>query len=333
MKNSYKRNFGFYVGKMKLRDIKPMDLQGAINALQKKGKINSNTRDALGRLSKCFQYAMASGLVDRNPCLLVEVPWEYKAAKEEIALTKEEQNRFLQAAEESWYKEMFFFMFLTGVRVGEVGGLRWRDIDFDKEAITINHSLYIAYEDGEKTMKLTSPKTVNSVREIPFIGEMREILESQKRKQKRARRELGRKRWRSSGEMEDLVFTTSLGSPCVRYIVQKEIEKIRKQINMEDAAKAIREGRKPVEFRYFHPHTIRHTFATRCFENGVEPKVAQKLLGHSSITVTMNIYTHVMSDKMDDEIKKFGYAKTDTEIKEYSDLLGDLKQISVHSNL
>ena len=85
--------------------------------------------------------------------------------------------------------------------------------------------------------------------------------------------------------------------------------------------------------QYFHPHTIRHTFATRCFENGIEPKVAQKLLGHSSITVTMNIYTHVMEDKMGDEISKFGYALTDTEAKAYKELLGDMKQISVHSNL
>ena len=186
MKNSYKRNFGFYVGKMKLKDIKPMDLQGAINALQKKGKINTNTRDALGRLSKCLAYAVANGLIDRNPCRLVEVPWENKASKEEIALTKEEQNRVLQAAEDSWYKEMFFFMFLTGVRVGEVGGLRWRDIDFERETITINHSMHISYDDGKKTMKLTTPKTVNSIRVIPFIGEMREILESQKKKQKKA---------------------------------------------------------------------------------------------------------------------------------------------------
>ena len=333
MKNSYKRNFGFYIGKIKLKNLRPMDLQGAINALQKKGKINTGTRDALGRLSKCLAYAVANGLIDRNPCLLVEVPWEYKAAREEIALTKDEQNRFLQAAEESWYKEMFFFMFLTGVRVGEVGGLRWRDIDFENERITINHSLFIAYEGGEKTMKLTSPKTVNSVREIPFIGEMREILESQMKKQKKARKEYGNKRWRSSGEMDDLVFTTTLGSPCVRYVVQKEIDKIRKRMDMEDAVRAIKENRKPVKFRYFHPHTIRHTFATRCFENGIEPKVAQKLLGHSSITVTMNIYTHVMEDKMGDEISKFGYALTDTEAKDYKELLGDVKQISVHSNL
>lgn len=62
--------------------------------------------------------------------------------------------------------------------------------------------------------------------------------------------------------------------------------------------------------RDFHPHTLRHTFATRCFENKMEPKVVQSLLGHSSISITLNIYTHVLDNKMDEEIKKFGVAKT-----------------------
>ena len=98
---------------------------------------------------------------------------------------------------------------------------------------------------------------------------------------------------------------------------------------------AASEGRDPVKFRYFHPHTIRHTFATRCFENGIEPKVAQKLLGHSSISITLNIYTHVMENKMDDEISKFGKARTNADrIPEvYRGALDELRPISIHSHL
>lgn len=334
MKNSYKRNFGFYIGKKKLKDIRPIDIQGVINALGKEGRINTNTRDALGRLSKCFQFAVANQLIKQNPCLIVEVPWEFKAVKEEIALTQDEQNRFLEAVETSWYKELFYFMFLTGVRVGEVGGLRWRDIDWNREVVTIRHSLHCQYCNGEKTMMLTSPKTVNSVREIPFIGEMKEILKAQKKKQAKQRKAYG-SRWRSSDDMDDLVFTTTVGSPCVRYIVDKEIKKTLKRMDEEDMMVAAAEGRDPVKFRYFHPHTIRHTFATRCFENGIEPKVAQKLLGHSSISITLNIYTHVMESKMDDEISKFGNARTNAdEIPEvYRGVLDELKPISIHSHL
>lgn len=331
MKNSYKRNFGFYIGSKKIKDIRPIDIQGAINALAKEGRVNSNTRDALGRLSKCFEYAIANQMITHNPCLLVEVPWEFKATKEETALTQEEQNQFLMAVETSWYKELFYFMLLTGVRVGEMGGLRWRDVDFKRKVIKIRHSLCCQYENGKKTIMLTSPKTVNSVREIPFMGEMEEILKSQKKKQARQRANYG-ERWRSSGEFDDLVFTTSLGSPCARYIVQKEINKTIERMDMEEAAAAMEDGRKPEKFRYFHPHTLRHTFATRCYENGIEPKVAQKLLGHSSISITLNIYTHVMESRMEEEIQKFGNANTETDPEKYNQLIGVAKPISVHSN-
>ena len=60
----------------------------------------------------------------------IEVPWTFKQSKEEIALTQEEQDNFLSEMEDSWYKEMFYFMCLTGVRVGELGGMKWSDIDF-----------------------------------------------------------------------------------------------------------------------------------------------------------------------------------------------------------
>ena len=158
---------------------------------------------------------------------------------------------------------------------------------------------------------ITSPKTVNSTRSIPFIGEMRDMLKSQKVKQAELRKNLGEERWRGKGELDNLVFTTGMGSPCNRYIVQKEIKKVLKRMREDEAVAAIAEHRPERVIRDFHPHTLRHTFATRCFENEMKPKVVQKLMGHSNITVTLNIYTHVLENKMDEEIKKFGTAMTD----------------------
>lgn len=131
------------------------------------------------------------------------------------------------------------------------------------------------------------------------------------RKQDELRKELGA-RWRGKGELSDLVFTTGMGSPCSRYIVEKEIKKVIKRINEKEAVFAVAENRNPKIVRDFHPHSLRHTFATRCFENKMEPKVVQRLMGHSSISVTLNIYTHVLNSKMDEEIKKFGVANTET---------------------
>lgn len=122
MKNNFKRTFGFYIGSKKIKDIKPMDVQQALNAMEKDGISNSAMREALGRLRECMDFALGSQMISMNPCLIVEVPWTYKKAKEEIALTQEEQNEFLNEVEDSWYKEMFYFMFLTGVRVGDADG-------------------------------------------------------------------------------------------------------------------------------------------------------------------------------------------------------------------
>ena len=312
MKGSYKRTFGFYIGNMKLKDIRPIDIQKVVNALEKEGKSGRTIQDALGRVRECMEFAVANRMITHNPCIVVEVPWTYKTAKEEIALTQQEQNEFLQAVDDSWYKEMFYFMCLTGVRVGELGALKGEDIDFKKNLIYIRHSLSSQYSEGVKREIITSPKTVNSTRAIPFIGEMKEMLLSQKQKQQALKKTLG-ERWRGKGEFDNLVFTTGMGSPCNRYIVQKEIKKVIKRMREEEAVAAVSEKRAVREIRDFHPHTLRHTFATRCFENKMEPKVVQKLMGHSNISVTLNIYTHVLENTMDEEIKKFGTAMTDVQ--------------------
>jgi len=78
MRNNFKRTFGFYIGTMKIKNIRPMDVQQAINAMEKDGMSNSAMREALGRLRECMEFAVGSQLIPTNPCLIVEVPWTYK---------------------------------------------------------------------------------------------------------------------------------------------------------------------------------------------------------------------------------------------------------------
>lgn len=122
----------------------------------------------------------------------------------------------MRQAEGNWYKEMFYIMFLTGMRIGEVGGLKWEDVDFKNKCINIQRSLSCQYEEGIKTVRLTKPKTFNSYRKIPFMGEAEEMFLSQRKKQEILKKELGQ-RYKSKDEYEDLVFVTSLGSPVFRH--------------------------------------------------------------------------------------------------------------------
>ena len=302
MKTKYRANFGRLIGNMKVSEIRNMDIQDVINTMQREGKATSSMRDALGRVRECLESAKNNRIISENPCFDITVPWE-NVSKERRFLSQEEQNRFLLQVEDNWYKEMFYIMFLTGMRIGEVGGLKWEDVDFKNKCININRSLSCNYDSGVKTVKLTTPKTHNSYRKIPFMGEAEEMFLSQKKKQDIIKKELG-KRYRSDGEFADLVFVTSMGSPVFRHHAEKEVKKVVKAINEQEAFDSVREKREPHYFEDLYPHAIRHTFCSRCFQLNMNPKVVQKLMGHQHYSTTIDIYTHVMQDDINSEVCK-----------------------------
>ena len=133
---------------------------------------------------------------------------------------------------------------------------------------------------------------------------MEEMLRSQKAKQQKLKREL-KDRYRSKGELENVVFCTTMGSPISRYVAEKEINKVVVAINYVESVYAVFEDRVPVEFEKVHPHALRHTFCSRCFEKGITPKVVQQLMGHAHYSTTIDIYTHVSEELMGNEIEKF----------------------------
>lgn len=307
MKSKFRNTFGAQIGDMRVVDICNIDIQNVINNMKAEGRAVSSMRDALGRVRECLESAKNNRIIPINPCFDITVPWENHQVERRF-LTVDEQNTFLKKVETDccWYKEMFYIMFLTGMRVGEVGGLKWEDVDFKNKCIHINRSLSIQYEAGVKKMRLTTPKTHNSFRTIPFMGEAEEMFLSQKAKQDAAKKELG-SRWRDEG-FENLVFTSSMGSPVIRHSAEKRINRVVDEINKEEIFRAIREKREPVLFEKVYPHAIRHTFCSRCFEKGMNPKYVQGLMGHQHYSTTIDIYTHVTADKMQNEAEKFGNA-------------------------
>lgn len=309
MKTKYRSSFGKLIGDMRVVDIHNMDIQNVINTMQKDGKATSTMRDALGRVRDCLEAAKNNHIISENPCFDTTVPWENKT-KERRFLSQEEQNIFLKQVENNWYKEMFYVMFLTGMRVGEVGGLRWEDVDFKNKCINVSHSLSCEYNEGVKTLRLTTPKTHNSYRKIPFMGEVEEMLLAQKKKQDRLRKKLG-KRYRCNGELANCVFITSMGSPVLRYHAEKECKKVVKAINEVEAFESVKEKREPIIFGDVYPHAIRHTFCSRCFQLDMNPKVVQALMGHQHYSTTIDIYTHVMEKDINSEVCKMESAITE----------------------
>ena len=324
---SYKRKFvnyyGVRIGTKALSDIRQLHVQTAIADMLEAGRSSKSVRDATGVLQNCIESAIANGLMNLNPVVGVVIPKCEKV--ERRVLTAEEQEIFIDYLErtKSWYEEMYKFMLLTGLRVGEVGGLQWEDIDFANRLIYVKRTLSYQYEDGVKTMKLTSPKTENSVRKVPFFGETQSILERQFEKVKRKRLDLGQ-RWRQPKELGNLVFLTSMGSPIGRYSVESDMRQITNQINDMLRTEALYTGGIPKKFERVHPHALRHTFATRCFEKGMKPRTVQEIMGHANYNTTVS-YTHVLDDIKIQEAERVGNFlenKKNTETSEYDHLLG-----------
>lgn len=326
---SYKRKFlnyyGVRIGSKYLADIRQLHVQTAIADMLETGRSSKSVREATGILQNCIEAAMANGLMKINPVVGTIVPKCEKV--ERRVLTVEEQEIFLTYLErnKSWYEELYKFMLLTGMRIGEVGGLQWEDIDFSNKFVYVKRTLSYQYENGEKTMKLTSPKTDNSVRKIPFFGETQKILERQFEKIKRKRSELG-ERWRQPQELGNLVFLTSMGSPIGRYNIESDMRYITQQINEIFRTEALYSNVIPKKFERVHPHALRHTFATRCFEKGMTPRTVQEIMGHANYNTTVS-YTHVLDDiklKEAERVGNFLQNKNNDQKLEYTDLMGIL---------
>ena len=291
------------LGKKRMTDITQMNMQTATNELVQREYVERTIREALGVMRECFDIAIVNHIITTNPCTGIAIK-DANTQTERRVMTHEEQDIFLNEVRGGYYYEPYCILLLTGMRIGEFSGLQWQDIDFVNKQIYIKRSMMTAYIDGKKIEELTTPKTSNSYRTIPFFGETEELLKSWKKKQDAVRKKMG-DRWRANPEHGDLVFTSSVGSPVTRYVIVHDINKVVQNINLKEIYKASAEGRMPKTFEHLHPHAFRHTFATRCFEKGLDPLFIQSIMGHSNYSTTVS-YTHVLDDVRAREVAKVG---------------------------
>lgn len=291
------------LGDKRMENISQMNMQAATTELIEKGYTDRSVREALGIVNECMEIAIVNHIINVNPCVGIKIQ-NANERRERRVMKQWEQDLFLKEVEGRYYHEAYKILLLTGMRIGEFSGLQWRDIDFENKVININRSMQTAYIDGRKVEELTTPKTSNSYRAIPFFGETEECLKRWKKKQDEYKKRLG-DRWRARPELGDLVFTSTVGSPVTRYVIVHDINKVVQDINLKEISKAFREHREPVVFEHLHPHAFRHTFATRCFEKGLDPLFVQSIMGHASYSTTVS-HTHILDDLRQREVEKVG---------------------------
>lgn len=301
-----KNTFVRILGDKPIEEITQMNIQEAATQLYEEEHYQARSvKEALSVFRECLDIAIVNKIISVNPCYGVTVHEGNEMAKERRVLNHWEQDTFLEEVKDSFYNEPYRILLVTGMRIGEFSGLQWGDVDFEKKVIHINRSMMTAYMDGRKIMELTTPKTANSYRSIPFFDDTEELFKTWREKQLLYRKKLG-SRWRlDEDKFGELVFTTTMGSPITRYNIVHDLAKVEKNIILKETSLAFREGRKPREFGHLHPHCFRHTFATRCFEKGLDPVVVQSIMGHANYSTTLS-YTHILEDKTKEEVAKVG---------------------------
>lgn len=295
-------------GEKKIADVKYSDVMYFYYYLLNDKGLQPNTVDTIHTvLHPTFQLAVRDDIIRKNPTSGVMAEIKRKAGKNKgirHALTVEQQREFVNyiANHPVFYRwwPLMTVMLGTGCRVGEIIGLRWKDIDFEKRIIDINHSLtyYPRGESRKCEFKVSLPKTEAGNRIIPMMQQVCDAFKMEYEYQK----ETGFNSAIIDG-MTGFVFCNRFGDVHKPAAINRAIRRMLESHNSEEVVKAKRERREPIIIPNFSCHHLRHTFCTRFCENETNLKVIQSIMGHANIETTMDIYAEATMSKKQEAIE------------------------------
>jgi len=273
---------------IKLKDLNSITVQNYYNNLIKLGKTPMTIKILNKAIKSCLKHAKKINYIIENCCDNVTLPKiPYRGDDNVEVFTVEEQKRFIEVIKDHKHRIEFLLTLGTGLRIGELVALRWDDIDFENGSLKVNKSIWRGYVaiDGKRkfVMQETTPKTPSSIRDVAIPDKILEELKVHKEKQEEIK-----EKYKEIYNDKGYVFANIIGEHMLSDTLSKSFVK-----SLKD------NGIRHVKF-----HSMRHTYATRLFEKGVQLKTVQKLLGHSSIEITADIYTHVMDSEKISAVQK-----------------------------
>lgn len=311
--SNYKYMYTMFVepdfGKRKIVDLKRSDIRSFYNHLADERHVQINTIDCIHTvLHQVLELGVEDDYLRYNPSdnALKELK---KARNFEVtkrrALTVPEQELFeaylsKQGQYHRWYP-IFIIMLWTGMRVGEVTGLRWCDIDLEDDTISVNHTLvyYDKRNDERCTFAINTPKTAAGERIIPMLPKVKEAFMMEKQYQE----ECGLESRAVVDGYRDFIFINRFGNVQHQGTLNKALSRIVRDCNFEILDKPHKKD--TVILPKFSNHSLRHTFTTRMCEAGVNLKVMQEILGHADAETTMDIYAEATKELKKSELDSF----------------------------
>lgn len=272
------------LGWRKLTNLNLVIIQNAFNNL----KSDSSRRDCKAVLVDILNRAMETDLINKNVALSVNTRIECKEQLEKRVLTTEEIQILYQSTKDSQLYPFFVLALNTGMRMGEMLGLTWDCVDFENGMIYVDKTLCYLPNNGNAIYEFHPPKSKAGKRNIPMSKLVKNVLQAQQKWRYDVT-----SRYAPQKGFENLVFTSKTNHPLHESNIRAAIGYLVDRINTESPER---------EFPRFTPHCLRHTFATNCITRGMRPKTLQRLLGHNSLQMTMDLYCHVLDETLKEEM-------------------------------
>jgi len=261
------------LGSYKLCDLRHDVIQKFVNDLSDKGLSHSSIVRIVCMIKGALSQAVVCGYIPKNPALDIIMP--QKGAKSVVRiLTPEEQQRFINIAKSAHFGECFILILGTGLRIGEAIALTWDDIDFTAGILHVNKTVTVVHAASGFKAGVGPPKTKAGYRHVPLLDSLINMLHKKKQ--------------HDQCNPKNLLFPGTDGNLCHGLNARWWFKQIAKKAEIAGVGQ----------------HSLRHTFATRGLENGIDLKIMQEILGHSSIKMTADIYTHVLPNMKKDSMQK-----------------------------
>ena len=282
LERTLQKNVFPYIGGLKMDKVTRSQVQVLVNQLYNKERFSYSTvKKAYVALNSGFQYALLDDVVSKNPCLGVELPAPSERTKEVESLSPCEMEALVAEINKVdgsgcplyYYGFAYIFILNTGLRMGEALALTWDDVDWDRRLITVNKNLVMAKKrdadgngvSGYDLVVQDGAKTASGNRTIPINQTAEHALR---------------------------MLLKGNGTPYV--IVNNRGHRVLPS-NFERSFRAILAN---AGVGRYGIHALRHTFASNLFRKGVDIKIISKLLGHSTVKITYDIYVHLMDEDL-----------------------------------